>query len=145
MANGTVGAPAWEPKGTLEEFQDRLLKSRGEGKTYRKISHEEGCSIATLYVFFKKNPEIKKFIDQKENDEVNNNLLSTALEVALQDRHPTMLIFLLKARLGYKDGSETKPARSAEEEEKDPLVRPITSEEACKILEARRKIVPSAS
>lgn len=129
----------WEPKGGIDAFKERCIEARGIGKTWAAICKEEGCSRNTLWLFFKQHQDIKKEIEEKGEEEALENLRQTAMEVAIVEKKPAIIIFLLKAKLGYKDGSEYQPPRAKEEADKDPLVRPITAEEARKILEERRK------
>jgi hypothetical protein len=87
----------WNPPHKGKELREFLLEKRGQGKTWRKIAAEFGIARSTLYDFFTEHKGLKESIDKETKEEVIENLRSTAVELAIKEKNPTMLIYLLKA------------------------------------------------
>lgn len=122
----------------LKEFTDILLESRGKGKTWRKIAAEQGVSRDTLYTWFNRNPGVKDKIDAEAKDEIKENLRCTAIELALKEKNPTMLIYLNKAinqlyDQPKPDGSDDAPA------EKEEMFPAMTKEQWNQLHKERQK------
>lgn len=120
----------WEPRDGVNAFIDRCIERRGKGWTWRKIAlHEHGSEnqptgFSTLNAYFAKYPEIKKKIDNHSKQEALENLRQTGLELAIQDKDRSLVIYLSKAMLKLYD------TPTLELEEKEELVQAMSPEQA---------------
>lgn len=133
---------AWEPNGGYDAFFDRCLEKRGKGRTWRGIARDEAISHVTLYEWFKKYPEFQPAVKKIERGLQKDNIRQTLLEIAIDKKNVTALIYLAKAMCKMWD----QPPREGQQQ--PPLPDPtnlhpgMTPDQAKEILKARLSLVP---
>ena len=98
---GDVGRPRTE----LSSGDIRLARKSAElGLNGAMIADNLGIGETTFYTLKKENADLHAAV-KKGRSKAQTKLARTAYEVAVKDKNVTMLIFLLKTRLGYRDVS----------------------------------------
>lgn len=97
-----------------EIFIDAITmeKVAGTGATQKEIAAHFNCSISSLEGYLR-NDTVLREAYERGVDKMNVKLRSAQLSVAIQDRNPSMLIWLGKVRLGQRDNVDERAREAA--------------------------------